>query len=329
MTDEVSNPPVGAADIDAAARVVAPFAVRTPLLSFPVLNERVGTKVFLKPEMLQRTGSFKFRGAFNKLSSIPEDKRGGGVVAFSSGNHAQGVAAAAKILNMQATIVMPADSPLTKRERTKAYGAEVVLYDRDREDREAIANGIASKRGATLVRPYDDPFVIAGQGTAGREIAEDMAALGLVPDIVMAPASGGGLIAGVATAVKARFPQAEVIVAEPEGYDDHVLSLRVGHREAHPAAARTICDALMAAMPGEMTFSINSKLLAKGVTVSDAEVGTAVAFAYRELKLVVEPGGAVGLAALLAGRIDAREKNIVIVLSGGNVDADLFAKLVA
>ncbi|MFL6836770.1 MAG: threonine/serine dehydratase [Bradyrhizobium sp.] len=329
MTDKVSNPPVGAADIDAAARVVAPFAVRTPLLSFPVLNERVGTKIFLKPEMLQRTGSFKFRGAFNKLSSIPQDKRGGGVVAFSSGNHAQGVAAAAKILNMQATIVMPADSPLTKRERTKAYGAEVVLYDRDREDREAIANGIASKRGATLVRPYDDPFVIAGQGTAGREIAEDMAALGLVPDIVMAPASGGGLIAGVATAVKARFPQAEVIVAEPEGYDDHALSLRVGHREAHPAAARTICDALMAAMPGEMTFSINSKLLAKGVTVSDAEVGTAVAFAYRELKLVVEPGGAVGLAALLAGRIDARGKNIVIVLSGGNVDADLFAKLVA
>ncbi len=329
MTEIVKNPPVGAADIDAAARVVAPFAVRTPLLSFPVLNERAGTKVFLKPEMLQRTGSFKFRGAFNKLSSIPQDKRSGGVVAFSSGNHAQGVAAAAKILNMQATIVMPADSPLTKRERTKAYGAEVVLYDRNREDREAIANDIAGKRGATLVRPYDDPFVIAGQGTAGREIAEDMAALGLVPDIVVAPASGGGLIAGVATAVKARFPQAEVIVAEPEGYDDHALSLRVGHREAHPAAAPTICDALMAAMPGEMTFSINSKLLAKGVSVTDAEVGAAVAFAYRELKLVVEPGGAVGLAALLAGRIDARDKNVVIVLSGGNVDAELFAKLVA
>jgi threonine dehydratase len=329
MTEIVKNPLVGAADIDAAARVVAPFAVRTPLLSFPVLNERAGTKVFLKPEMLQRTGSFKFRGAFNKLSSIPQDKRSGGVVAFSSGNHAQGVAAAAKILNMQATIVMPADSPLTKRERTKAYGAEVVLYDRDREDREAIANEIADKRGATLVRPYDDPFVIAGQGTAGREIAEDMAALGLVPDIVVAPASGGGLIAGVATAVKARFPQAEVIVAEPEGYDDHALSLRVGHREPHPAAGRTICDALMAAMPGEMTFSINSKLLAKGVSVTDAEVGAAVAFAYRELKLVVEPGGAVGLAALLAGRIDARDKNIVIVLSGGNVDAELFAKLVA
>jgi threonine dehydratase len=303
--------------------------VRTPLLTFPVLNERVGTKVFLKPEMLQRTGSFKFRGAFNKLASIPQDKRSGGVVAFSSGNHAQGVAAAAKILNMQATIVMPADSPLTKRERTKSYGAEVVLYDRDRDDREAIANGIAGQRGATLVRPYEDPFVIAGQGTAGREIAEDMAALGLTPDIVVAPASGGGLIAGVATAVKARFPQSQVIVAEPAGYDDHALSLKAGHREAHPVAARTICDALMAMMPGELTFAINSKLLANGVAASDEEVGAAVAFAYRELKLVVEPGGAIGLAALLAGRIDVKDKNVVIVLSGGNVDADLFARLVA
>jgi threonine dehydratase len=329
MTEMIANPPVGAADIEAAARVVAPFAVRTPLLSFPVLNERVGTKVFLKPEMLQRTGSFKFRGAFNKLSSIPQEKRGGGVVAFSSGNHAQGVAAAAQILNMRATIVMPADSPATKRERTKAYGAEVVLYDRDREDREAIASDIAEKRGATLVRPYDDPFVIAGQGTAGGEIAADMVTLGVPPDIVVAPASGGGLIAGVATAVKAKFPRAEVIVAEPKGYDDHALSLQAGHREAHPAAGRTICDALMAAMPGELTFAINSKLLSKGVSASDEEVAAAVAFAYRELKLVVEPGGAVGLAALLAGRIDAKGKNVVIVLSGGNVDADLFAKLVA
>jgi threonine dehydratase len=326
---QASSLPVSAADIEAAAKVVAPFAVRTPLLSFPVLDERAGTKVFLKPEMLQRTGSFKFRGAFNKLASIPQGSRGGGVVAFSSGNHAQGVAAAAKILNMQATIVMPADAPLSKRERTKSYGAEIVLYDRDKEDREAIAGGIASKRGATLVRPYDDPFVIAGQGTAGREIAEDMHARGLAPDIVVAPASGGGLIAGVATAVKARFPNADIIVAEPKGYDDHALSLKAGHREAHSAAGRTICDALMAAMPGELTFAINSKLLARGVSASDEEVAAAVAFAYRELKLVVEPGGAVGLAALLSGRFDAKGKNVVIVLSGGNVDAELFAKLVA
>ena len=329
MTEPTAHPAIDATDIDAAARVLAPFAVRTPLLSSAALDQRVGARVFLKPEMLQRTGSFKFRGAFNKLSSIPQDKRSGGVVAFSSGNHAQGVAAAAQILNMRATIVMPKDAPLSKRERTKAYGAEVVLYDRDREDREAIADAIAGQRGATLVRPYDDPFVIAGQGTAGREIAEDMTALGLIPDIVVAPASGGGLIAGVATAIKARFPQATLIVAEPEFYDDHGLSLRAGKREAHHAAGRTICDALMAAIPGEITFSINSKLLAQGVTASDNEVGAAVAYAYRELKLVVEPGGAVGLAALLAGRIDAKGKNVVIVLSGGNVDADLFAKLVA
>src|SRR5580698_7016337 len=246
MTDSSPILPVSSADIDAAARVLAGFAVRTPLLSSPALDQRVGTKVFLKPELLQRTGSFKFRGAFNKLSSIPLSARSGGVVAFSSGNHAQGVAAAAQILNMQATIVMPADAPLSKRERTKGYGAEVVLYDRDREDREAIARAIARKRGATIVPPYDDPLVIAGQGTVGREIAEDMAALGVVPDIVVAPASGGGLIAGIATAVKARFAQTAVIVAEPDNYDDHARSLRSGKREAHQAKGRTICDALMA-----------------------------------------------------------------------------------
>jgi threonine dehydratase len=329
MTELATKLPIEAADIDKAATVVAPFAVRTPLLSFPVLDARLGTRVLLKPEMLQRTGSFKFRGAFNKLSSIPQAKRSGGVVAFSSGNHAQGVAAAAQILKMQATIVMPSDAPLSKRERTKGYGAEVVLYDRDREDREAIARDIAQRRGATLVRPYDDPLVIAGQGTAGREIAVDMAARGIAPDVVIAPASGGGLIAGVATAVKARFPKAEVIVAEPEGFDDHTRSLRAGRREAHDAQGRTICDALMAAIPGELTFAINGKLLSRGVIASDQEVAAAVAFAYRELKLVVEPGGAVGLAALLAGRIDARDKNMVVVLSGGNVDADLYARLIA
>ncbi|WP_375414094.1 threonine/serine dehydratase [uncultured Bradyrhizobium sp.] len=329
MTNSSPSLPVAPADIDAAARVLAPFAVRTPLLSLPALDERVGAKVFLKPEMLQRTGSFKFRGAFNKLSSIPQAARGGGVVAFSSGNHAQGVAAAAQILNMRATIVMPADAPRSKRERTMGYGAEVVLYDRDREDREAIARRIAGKHGATLVPPYDDPQVIAGQGTVGREIAEDMAALGLTPDIVIAPASGGGLVAGVATAVLSRYPQAVVMSAEPEGFDDHARSLSVGRREAHQAEGRTICDALMASIPGEITFAVNQRLLVRGVTASDAEVGAAVAFVFRELKLVVEPGGAVGLAALLAGRVEARGKTIAIVLSGGNVDADLYARLIA
>ncbi|CCE07836.1 putative threonine dehydratase [Bradyrhizobium sp. STM 3843] len=329
MTVQTSIPTVTAADIDAAARVLAPVAVRTPLLAAPVLSERLNATVFVKPEVLQRTGSFKFRGAYNKLASIPDSARGNGVVAFSSGNHAQGVAHAAQLLKMQATIVMPQDAPAAKRERTKGFGAEVVLYDRDREDREAIAREIAGKRGSTVVPPYDDPLVIAGQGTVGREIAEDLASLGLAPDVVVVPASGGGLVAGVSTAVKAKFPQADMIVAEPEGFDDHARSLRAGQRVAHDAKGRTICDALMAAMPGEITFAINGRLLSGAVSASDEEVGRAIGFAFRELKLVVEPGGAVGLAALLAGRMDVAGKTVVIVLSGGNVDADLYARLIA
>lgn len=321
--------PVTASDIEAAAQTLKPYAVRTPLLSSPALDALTGARILLKAEVLQRTGSFKFRGAFNKIASIAESARAPGVVAFSSGNHAQGVAAAAQIFNMPATIVMPADAPLSKRERTKGYGAEVVLYDRDREDRDAIASSISDRTGATLVRPYDDVKIIAGQGTVGREIAEDMDAMGLAPDMVIAPASGGGLISGIATAIKARSAGAEILSVEPEGFDDHARSLHAGRREPHRAQGRTICDALMATIPGEITFAINSRLLARGVTASDAEVGRAVAFAFRELKLVVEPGGAVALAAILAGRVDVRGKTVAIVLSGGNVDADLFAKLIA
>lgn len=323
-----ASPLVNSDHIESAARVLARHSVRTPLLSSPAIDAMTGARVFLKPEMLQRTGSFKFRGAFNKLSSIPETARAGGVVAFSSGNHAQGVAAAAQILDMSATIVMPADAPRSKRERTKGYGAEVVLYDRAREDREAIAGDIAAKRGATIVPPYNDPLVIAGQGTVGREIAEDLSARGFVPDIVIAPASGGGLVAGIATAVKARFPEVSVMSAEPDGFDDHARSLRAGHREPHRAEGHTICDALMASIPGEITFAINEKLLSGGVTATDEEVRAAMAVVYRDLKLVVEPGGAVALAALLAGRVNARGKTVVIVLSGGNVDPDMFVSAI-
>jgi len=286
-------------------------------------------RVFLKAEILQRTGSFKFRGAYNKLSSIPERERGRGVVAFSSGNHAQGVAAAAKILGMPAVIVMPSDAPRPKRERTAALGAEVVLYDRVRENRQTIAQEIAQKRGAALVPPYDDPLIIAGQGTAGREIIEDLAALGLAPDAVVVTASGGGLTAGIALAVKARVPEARVYTAEPEGFDDHARSFRSGAREKNSALTGTICDALMAQTPGELTFAINRTLVTEGAAVSDEEVGAAVAFAFRELKLVVEPGGAAALAALLSGKIDIKGKIAVAVLSGGNVDPGLFYKLVA
>ncbi len=328
MTDASFDDPVSSRDIDAAAATLKPYAVRTPLLSSPALDALTGAQILLKPEVLQRTGSFKFRGAFNKIASIPQAKRAPGVVAFSSGNHAQGVAAAAQIFGMSATIVMPADAPLSKRERTKGYGAEVVLYDRDREDRDAIASSISEKTGATLVRPYDDVKVIAGQGTVGREIAEDMQALGVAPDMVLAPASGGGLVAGIATSIKARYPKAEIFSAEPEAFDDHARSLRAGCREPHRAQGRTICDALMASIPGEITFAINSRLLAGGVTASDAEVGQAVALLFRELKLVVEPGGAVALAAVLNGRVDVKGKTVVVVLSGGNVDAEMFARLI-
>jgi threonine dehydratase len=325
-SDDLSLPT--AADVDAAAERMAGIALHTPLISSPVLDALTGGRVLLKAETLQRTGSFKFRGAYNRLSSIAPAMRGGGVVAYSSGNHAQGVAAAAGLLHMPAVIVMPHDAPRPKRERTAALGAEVVLYDREREDREAIARGIAEKRGAVLVPPYDDPLVIAGQGTAGREIAEDVAQLGLGLDFVLVNASGGGLAAGIALAVKARFPAAQIFTAEPAGFDDHARSFRSGRRERNPALTGTICDALMAQTPGRLTFEINRALVGKGVTATEEEVGRAVGFAFRELKLVVEPGGAVALAALLAGRLDIRGKIAVAVLSGGNIDPELFARLV-
>src|SRR5262249_19945963 len=242
--------------------------------------------------------------------------RAGGVVAFSSGNHAQGVAAAAKLLSMPAVIVMPEDAPRPKRERTAQLGAEVVLYDRARDDREAIARGLAAERHAVLVPPYDDPLIIAGQGTAGRETVEDLAALGLTPDVVIVNASGGGLTAGVALAVKARVPSAQVFTAEPAGFDDHARSFASGQRQRNPTLTGTICDALMAQSPGRITFEINRTLVGAGVSASDAEVARAVAFAFRELKLVVEPGGAVALAALIAGKLDVRGKITVAVLSG-------------
>src|SRR5215470_361223 len=326
------SPPAGlptAADVDAAAERLAGVALRTPLVTSPVLDALTGGRVFLKAEILQRTGSFKFRGAYNKLSSIPPGERTGGVVAFSSGNHAQGVAAAARLLGMPAVIVMPADAPRAKRERTAALGAEVVLYDRAKEDRQAIAREIADKRHAALVPPYDDPLIIAGQGTAGREIVEDLAALGLVPDVIAVTASGGGLTAGIALAVKARTPQARLYTAEPEGFDDHARSFKSGRREKNAALTGTICDALMAQTPGEMTFAINRELVGAGAAVSDEEVAAAVAFAFRELKLVVEPGGAAALAALISGKIDVKGKIAVAVLSGGNVDPELFYRLVA
>ncbi len=322
MTDR-STPPT-AADVDAAATRLKGVAVRTPLISSPILDDVTGARVFLKPETLQRTGSFKFRGAYNRLVQIPAERRAAGVVACSSGNHAQGVAAAAKLLGMPAVIVMPRDAPAMKIRRTRELGGEVVEYDRVTEDREAIASRIAMERGAIFVPPYDDPDVMAGQGTVGLEIAEDLATLGLVPDIVCANVSGGGLISGIALAVKARAPNARIVAAEPAGFDDHARSFRSGHRERNPAASGSFCDALLAPTPGVITFPVSRRLVGEGVSATDDEVAKAIGFAFRELKLVVEPGGAVALAALLNGRLDAKGKIVAIVLSGGNVDPETF-----
>jgi len=316
------------ADIDAAAKQLASVAVRTPLINAPALDDRFGARVFLKAEILQRTGSFKFRGAYNKISSIPVERWAAGVVAYSSGNHAQGVAAAAKLLGLGATIVMPSDAPHLKRERTAALGAEIVLYDRDKEDRAAIAKKIVSERGATLVPPYDDPMIIAGQGTIGREIVEDLDRLGVKPETVVVGASGGGLAAGISLYVKARVPSAKFYTVEPEGFDDTLRSFKSGQREHNERMKGTICDALMTNTPGELTFPINRELIGEGLIASDIEVAAAVRYAFNELKLVVEPGGAIGLAALLAGKLDVKGKVVVGVLSGGNVDAELFSKLI-
>ncbi len=323
--DTISLPTI--ADVDAAAKAIAGVATRTPLVNSPVLDAITGAGVFLKCETLQRTGSFKFRGAYNKISSIPPEKKAGGVVAYSSGNHAQGVAHAATLCGVKSVVVMPSDAPLPKRQRTAAFGAEVVLYNRDTEDRAGIARELCEKRGATLVPPFDDPKIIAGQGTLGREVMEDLEKLGVTPDIV--GASGGGLIAGTAIALKAKVPGIRIISAEPEGFDDTLRSFKSGKRERNPRMSGTICDALMTETPGVVTWEINKKLVGEGVSASDEEVGRAVAFAFREMKLVVEPGGAIGLAAMLAGKVDIKGKVVIGVLSGGNIDPELMHKLLA
>ena len=314
------------ADIVSAARRLLPYAVRTPLLENPALNERLGARVLIKNEAFQRTGSFKFRGACNRALQLAPEHKKSGVVAWSSGNHAQGVAAACAMLGMPATIVMPADAPLAKINGTKAYGATVRLYDRNREDREALGREIAAKTGAVMVPPYDDAQVMAGQGTVGLEILEQTRALGLVPDCVLASSSGGGLIAGIATAVKEAVPDAAVYAVEPAEFDDLARSLCSGRRESNRPEAQSVCDSLQAAAPGRLTFAVNRRLLAGSLTVSDAEVLHAMRTAFETLKLVVEPGGACPLAALLSGKPDITGKTVVVVCSGGNVDADMFIR---
>lgn len=316
--------PVRFEDVLAAARRIEGSAARTPLLESPLLNRIAGGRLLIKAEVLQRTGSFKFRGAFNRLSLLDRGARRQGVVAYSTGNHAQGVAAAAQLLQIPACIVMPADAPAVKLNNTRAYGAEIVYYDRRRDVREEIAARIANQRGATLVPSYDDARIIAGQGTVGLEIADRARALGARLDAVLIPCGGGGLSAGCAIAIKARSPDTEVFAVEPQGFDDTARSLSAGQRLANAPGGTSFCDALLAPMPGELTFAINARRLAGAVTVTDDEVARAMALAFTHLKLVVEPSGAVALAAALSGVFDCRERTVAIVCSGGNVDPRTF-----
>lgn len=316
------------ADIEDAARRLVGWARVTPILENTVLNEQLGFRLLVKPECLQRTGSFKFRGAFNKISRIPEDQRAGGIVAYSSGNHAQGAAAAAALMGIRSTIIMPKDAPQAKVANTKALGGNVVLYDRYTENREEIGLKLQAEQGATLVKPYDDPMIIAGQGTIGLEIARQTTELDAVPDLVIVPAGGGGLISGTALAISNTI-KCPVYAAEPATFDDTKRSLESGERQSVADDAHTICDALMAPMPGEITFELNRKLLSGGLAVTDDEVLSAMKVAMLSLKIVVEPGGAVALAAALTGKLDLAGKTVCVVCSGGNADPEMLARALA
>lgn len=317
------------ADIEAAAARLAGIAVETPLLQSAVLDEMLGGKILLKAECLQRTGSFKIRGAYNLLSRLSTEQARRGVVAWSSGNHAQGVAAAGAMLGIHTAIVMPEDAPRAKLENTKRLGGEVITYDRYTGDREAIAREIASQRGAEIVPSYEHEHIIAGQGTVGLEIAEQSIAMGHPAQQVVIPCGGGGLTSGCALALQARVPDISVYSAEPEHYDDTMRSLQSGERVSVPTDVPSLCDALLTESPGQLTFDIMRTRVSAGLVVTEKEARAAMRFAFQELKLVVEPGGAAALAALLSAKLETKDRCTAIILSGGNVDDDLFASIQA
>lgn len=314
------------ADVQAAARRLDGITIRTPLLENERVNRRLGGRLFLKAECLQRTGSFKLRGAYNFLASMTEADRARGVVGWSSGNHAQGLAEAARLLAVKATIVMPADAPALKVANTRASGAEIVLYDRVKDSREEIGQGIAARTGATIVPPYDHPWILTGQGTAGLEIAEQAATLGVTLDAVAAPCSGGGLATGVALGVKGISPTTTVHAGEPAGFDDLARSLSTGTKQRNDKLSGSICDALLAPTPGDVTFPLAQEVLGPGLVVTDDEVLDAMEVAFREFKLVLEPGGAVALAATLTGKLPVKGRAVAVVCSGGNVDHATFKR---
>lgn len=313
-------------DVRAAAARIAPHVVRTPMLRHRLLDQLAGGTVLVKPEPLQRTGSFKLRGATNAALRLTQAERRAGVVTHSSGNHGQAVACASAMLGMPALIAMPADAPAIKVESTRRWGAEITFFDRATTDREALAPRLAAERGAVVLPPFDHPDVIAGQGTLALELIEDAALAGLALDDLAVCTGGGGLIAGCALAAEGASPTTRVHAVEPEGWDDTKRSLEAGERLRNDGAGETICDALLSMRPGEITFAINQPRLAGGVVVTRAEVFRAMRFAFEHLKIVAEPGGAVALAALLAGKLPAKGRVIGVVVSGGNVDPAVFAE---
>lgn len=313
-------------DVRAAAARLAGRIVRTPVLRHPLLDELTGATVLVKPEPLQRTGSFKLRGATNAALLMSPEARRGGIVTHSSGNHGQACAAAAHMLGMKATIAMPSDAPAIKVDATRRWGAEIIPFDRHGVDRDALAATLAAERGATVIPPFDHPHVIAGQGTAALELLEDASALGLAPDAFAVCTGGGGLTAGCVLAFEALAPQAELFAVEPEGWDDTRLSLEAGHPVPNATPGSGLCDALLSKQPGALTFAINHRHLAGGVVVTEAEIFRAMRFAFEHLKVVAEPGGSVALAAVLAGKVAAKGGVIGVLISGGNVDPAVFAR---
>ena len=315
-------------DILSAEEQIAEHAICTPIIESPQLNEILGGRLLVKAECLQLAGSFKFRGAYNRISRLSEEERNSGVVAFSSGNHAQGVALASKIFNTPAVIVMPKDAPQLKIDNTREFGAEIIFYDRESENREEISNQLAKERNAILVPSYDDPHIIAGQGTVGLEIIRQVGELDVQLDALISPCGGGGLVSGTAIVFSNTLPDVEIYAAEPEGYDDTLRSLEAGRRLPIVGNPKTFCDSLMLPIPGEITFPINLKLLNGGFSIKDIDTAKAMEVAFQYFKIVLEPGGAIALAAVISRSFDCKGKTICVICSGGNVDNHVFRKAI-